>query len=228
MAISAEKPLYLPRASYMARIIRSEIHIVVDDIPYSRGTDVNRALIKTASGPTILTAPVHAGLGMPLHHVRLVLPAHWQRKHWRAIELSYRNAPYFEHYEEFLRETYACDWQFLVDLNLHILAGLVTALGASTRILRASQLGVPGAGLPRLAALVKAVGGVAYLAEPETAETVQNASVFANAGIHFEVLSWHPPIYRQRFGGFAPDLSVLDLLMNCGPDAFRILLAASS
>jgi len=42
---------------------------------------------------------------------------------------------------------------------------------------------------------------------------------------------WHSyvhPIYKQRFEGFEPNMSVIDLLFNMGPDAKEIILKGGS
>jgi hypothetical protein len=37
---------------------------------------------------------------------------------------------------------------------------------------------------------------------------------------------WRAPVYPQLDGDFIPDLSILDLLLNCGPESLRILTDA--
>ncbi|MHB2020731.1 MAG: WbqC family protein [Candidatus Xenobia bacterium] len=43
------------------------------------------------------------------------------------------------------------------------------------------------------------------------------------------IQSWECPVYAQRYpqAGFAPDLSVLDLLFNEGPRSLQILQSRS-
>jgi len=50
----------------------------------------------------------------------------------------------------------------------------------------------------------------------------------AEAGIGLELQAWRAPAYPQLHGAFAPDLSILDLIMNCGPDSLSILMGTQS
>ena len=44
------------------------------------------------------------------------------------------------------------------------------------------------------------------------------------AGIDMELQEWQAPVYPQRYGEFVPDLSIVDLLMNCGPDSLATIV----
>ena len=43
------------------------------------------------------------------------------------------------------------------------------------------------------------------------------------AGIELVYQNFRPPVYPQLCGDFAPGLSIIDLLFNCGPDARQYL-----
>ena len=48
-------------------------------------------------------------------------------------------------------------------------------------------------------------------------------SAFAEAGIGLRFQAYEHPTYPQLYGDFEPYMSVVDLLMNCGPDSFSII-----
>ena len=52
-----------------------------------------------------------------------------------------------------------------------------------------------------------------------------NTDLFDKAGIRYIFQDYqHPTHYPQLFGKFIPNLSILDLLFNCGPDSLNILM----
>ena len=54
---------YLPWLRYFDKIARADVFIVLDSIQYNKNGWQNRNKIKSASGPLLLTVPVHAPLG---------------------------------------------------------------------------------------------------------------------------------------------------------------------
>jgi hypothetical protein len=48
------------------------------------------------------------------------------------------------------------------------------------------------------------------------------------AGIALELQHWRAPVYPQLHGEFVPDLSVIDLLMNCGPHSSGVLMGGAA
>ena len=48
-----------------------------------------------------------------------------------------------------------------------------------------------------------------------------NVEKFSRNGILVYFQKYNPPVYKQRYNGFVPNLCVLDLLLNLGPDESR-------
>ncbi len=221
--VSIHQPHYLPWLRYFDKIARSDVFIVLDNIQYNKNGWQNRNRIKTAQGPLLLTVPVFEHLGQTLDEVRIERDIPWARKHWRTIEQAYGKAAFFCEHEAWLRDTYQRDWEWLNDLNLHLLDYFIAALGIRTRIVRASELDVPGAATQRLANLIHVVGGTRYYSGAYALDAYLDASMLEKAGIVLELQEWTTPAYPQLYEPFAPDLSILDLLLNCGPESLNIL-----
>jgi hypothetical protein len=51
--------------------------------------------------------------------------------------------------------------------------------------------------------------------------------ILREAGIQVRYQSYQPKPYPQRFGGFVPFLSAVDLLFNCGPRSLEFLVNPS-
>jgi len=216
---------YLPWLRYIEKIARSDVFIVLDNVQFTKNDWQNRNRVKTSAGSTVLTVPVFEKLGQSLDAVRVNCRTPWRRKHWGTIEQSYRHAPFFAEHAAFLADTYACEWERLNDINRHMLEYFLRTMGIQTRIVYASDLDAAGKATERLVNLIRAVGGNAYYTGAHAAEAYLDAALFERAGIALVVQHWQAPVYPQLHGAFVPDLSILDLLLNCGPDSLSILLS---
>lgn len=223
MLVGIHQPHYLPWLRYFEKIARSDVFIVLDNIQYSKNGWQNRNRVKTASGVATLTVPVHARLGDTLEHVCIDNHIDWARKHERTIEQAYGKAPYFGQYAPMLRAAYAQRWERLNALNRHLLEGFAAALGIQTPIRYASELDVPGKATERLVNLIKAAGGDAYYSGAYALDAYLDEAALRAAGIPLVLQEWHAPAYPQAHGPFTPDLSIVDLLMHCGPRSLAIL-----
>jgi len=227
MRVGIHQLHYLPWLRYFEKIARSGVFIVLDNIQYNKNGWQNRNRIKSPDGPLLLTVPVFERLGQHLDEVRINNTAPWRRKHWRTIQQCYAKAPFFQAHAAFLDGVYAREWEFLNDLNRHMLAYFVEKLGIGTRIVYASELDAPGVATERLLNLIRAVGGDRYYSGTHALEAYLDSDLLEKAGIWLESQEWRAPVYPQLGGDFVADLSILDLLLNCGPDTLRILMDAN-
>ncbi len=223
MLVGIHQPHYLPWLRYFEKIAHCDAFIVLDTVQFSKNGWQNRNKIKSPAGATLLTAPVRASLDQALHEVRLDSGSPWPKKHRRSIEQNYGKAPYFTEHRAFLEEVYAREWAHLAQLNRFMLEYFVEALGIGTPITYASDLDVPGTATERLVNLVEAVGGDAYYSGAFALEAYLDAPTLEAAGIRLELQEWRAPEYPQLHGAFIPDLSIVDLLMNCGPASLEVL-----
>ncbi|PJA13309.1 MAG: hypothetical protein COX65_07350, partial [Elusimicrobia bacterium CG_4_10_14_0_2_um_filter_56_8] len=81
-----------------------------------------------------------------------------------------------------------------------------------------SEFGVDETSSARLARLCVAAGGNEYLSGAG-AKAYLDPGVFSFAGIKLSWQEFKPREYPQAFPGFEPDMSALDLILNCGPAA---------
>jgi hypothetical protein len=107
-----------------------------------------------------------------------------------------------------------------------MLTYFVDKLGIETRIVYASEINAPGVATERLVNLITAVGGDRYYSGAYALEAYLDIEALTRAGIRLELQEWRAPVYPQLDGDFVPDLSILDLLLNCGPESLRVLMDA--
>lgn len=210
---------YLPWRGYFDLIDDVDIFIVYDDVQYTRRDWRNRNKIKMQSGPQWITVPVNDRYGeMRINEVTISPDHRWAHKHLKAIEHSYSKAPYFDHYFPELAQRLSKERVHLNDLNLDLISWIREKLSISTEIVRSSSLPGHGSKTERLLSILSAVGASGYVSGP-SAKAYIEPDAFAKAGISLAYKQYDYGPYRQLWGDFEGQVTVLDLLFNVGPDA---------
>ena len=113
------------------------------------------------------------------------------------------------------------DFEYLGDLNVLLLEFLCSELGIRTEIISSRDLKARGTPTERLVNICREVGANRYVSGP-AAKSYINEAEFAKAGIGLEWMDYsNYPCYSQLHGTFDHHVTVLDLLLNTGPDACR-------
>ena len=212
---------YIPWKGYFDIIGSVDAFVVYDDVQYSKNHWHNRNQIKTQSGPKWLTVPVSMGKGsfQPIDEVKVAQP--FAAKHWRSIEQSYARAPFFSLYREWLADLYsqAAGLDSLSAVNLLFLTAICKQLGIRTRFLSSREMNIGGGQTERLVNICGELHAGTYLSGP-SAKSYLDLGQFTAAGIAVEWMDYaNYPEYGQLHGPFSHAVSVLDLILNIGPEA---------
>jgi hypothetical protein len=228
MRIAIIQSCYIPWRGFFDLIGRCDEYVIFDRAQYVRRHWHNRNRIKTAAGVEWMTIPVvsKGRFGQPIDEVEIEKP--WAEKHWRALELAYRRAPFFETLAPAVRHWYerADKETRLTEVNSLFLREIAAQLGLGTRIVRDTAYPGEGAKTERLLGIARAAGADRYLSGP-SARVYLEEPLFAGAGIEVEWMSYDGyPEYPQLHGPFESTVSILDLLFNAGPQAPHFMRAA--
>jgi hypothetical protein len=100
---------------------------------------------------------------------------------------------------------------------------LLKLLGVDKETAVASAMGgLPEEPSERLATICDAMGADTYLSGAG-GRAYLDLEPFNKMGISVVFQTFKHPVYPQLYGDFIPNLSLLDLLMNCGPDSLNIV-----
>lgn len=209
---------YLPGLRFFAKMRAAELFIYLDDVQFEKREFQNRNRIRTARGWQYLTAPVisKGRFSQKINEVELENTAGWRADHLLAIKTNYARAPYFRQYLPGLEELYGRDYRLLADLAIATMDFLKDGFGIKVPVRFSSEFKVEEASSARLARLCAAAGAGEYLSGAG-AKAYLDPNVFSYAGIKLAWQEFKPRPYPQAFPGFEPDMSALDLLLNCGP-----------
>lgn len=195
----------------------------MDDVQYDKRF-TNRNKIISTYGWTWISVPIkkeHKLLPNVQVEINNDLP--WMAEHWRKIYMSYANAKFFHLYRDYLENLYKGKWEFLFDLNHETLKKTIEWLGIRIELIRESELNVTGKGTQRLINVCKAIGADTYISGRGGAGYMDE-KLFEKNGVRLEYQIYTPPLYPQRLSNsFIPDLSIIDMLANVGPDSLRVM-----
>lgn len=220
------QPNFLPWLGYFYKMAKCDDFVLLDNVQYTKNSFINRNRIKTPQGTMWLTVPVKikGRFGRLIKDVEINNTVNWKKKHLGTLGGNYKKARFFEQIFPGLEAIYyANDWNNLCELNLRLLEWVLSMLELEKRLIRASELGVEGESTQLLINIVKEVGGNVYLSGFGGAK-YQEEELFKEAGITLEYYEFEHPVYPQLWSDFIPNLSIIDLLFNCGPKSFAVIL----
>lgn len=198
MQSSAIFPLfYLPPVSYFTALKENDFKLSIEKYEhFVKQTYRNRASIASPDGILDLMVPVVKGskFKTPIKDVKISYDAKWQRLHWLSMQTCYRSSAYFEFYEDGLAPFYHKKFDFLFDFNVELFTWILKQLKQNQPLAYTSEYEID---IPK---------ELDYRANFN-----KNAVHLANAKNYFQVFS-------DR-NDFIPNLSIVDLLFNQGPQA---------
>ncbi len=223
MIVSIHQPQYLPWLGYFDKIVRSDAFVFLDNVQFKKNEWQNRNKIKTSDGWQWLSVPVIHRFTQKISEVEINNTVQWSRKHLNALVTHYSRAPFFKDYIDFFERTYAQEWKYLADINVHMVKYLAEALGLTKKkLVLASELETREGSTERLIDICQKMGGDVYLSGKDGAKYM-DVELFKQEGIQVVFQNYVHPRYDQLYGDFEPFLSVIDLLFNCGPESLSIL-----
>lgn len=213
---------YIPWRGYFDFIDDCDLFLFYDDVQYSHRSWRNRNRIKTDRGPIWLSVPVSHDQDTLIEEARIDYSTRWWEKHVRSLTLAYQKTPHFGAYASGFFEILRSRPATISQLNVRTCRWVMAQLGIGTPTRMSSELAVGGDKFERPLRILQRLRATAYLSGP-TAKPYTDPARFAAAGIALEFKVYDYGEYPQLHGAFEPQVSVLDLLFNCGPEARRHL-----
>ena len=216
---------YIPWKGYFDLVNSVDEFILFDDVQYTVRDWRNRNKIKTAHGIIWLSIPIEVKgkFHQKIREAR-ICDLNWQARHWKSITQAYGKARYFEQYRAYLAALYQdSSAQYLSEINYRFLSTLCFLLGIRTPLAWSSDYEIVPGKTERLVALCQQAGATEYVSGP-AAKSYLDETLFAKAGICVRWMDYSGyPEYPQLFPPFEHAVSVIDLLLNEGPNAWRYM-----
>lgn len=183
---------YFPPVQYVATMLQHSSLLVEAKETFPKQTYRNRMEIMTANGVRRLTVPVVRRNHSRTDEVGIDYRERWNIIHLRTIEAAYAASPYYQYYKDDLEALLVPHYDLLLDLNQAILRWLLSRLKADIRVELTTDYAFETTG-------------------HDYRTLLSSKTSSADLPPYYQVFSDRQP--------FAPNLSVLDLMMNLGPEA---------
>ena len=186
---------YLAPLSYYALIIKSPNSIIEQYEHFKKQTIRNRCSIYSSNGSLVLSVPKvrKSSSKTVIKDIQICYTEPWQKIHWNAIQSSYNSSPFFEYYMDEIFVIYNTKEKYLIDLNIKTHQLILKFLQIDSKINLSNN----------------------YNSQTELEDFRDK-----------KFQSINNPVYDQVFSikkGFTPNLSIIDLVFNLGPESNNYL-----
>lgn len=162
----------------------------------------NRCLIATTQGVQALTVPVEHHNCQFIRDLRISDHGNWRHLHWNALQSAYGESPFFEYYQDDIRPFFEKHWTFLFDFNEEIREKMCELIDIQPNVSSTSEF---------VAQHTDSIKDYRNVITPK--HPVPDSDFVSKP---------YYQVYQQK-NGFLPNLSILDLLFNMGPESIFYL-----
>ena len=186
-------PTYFPSLLFWKIILKNNFFWMKNSY-YKKQTLRNRMFIHGANGKLMLSIPIrHSGINQKRFYddVSIDSSSDWKKNHFKSIKIAYQSSPYFEFYEEDLKNFYQVETSNLYNFNLKSVELVLKWFEMDTKN-RTIDFNIE------------------IYKQSKNIKEIDNREIKKKSNIK----------YIQTFedkNGFIDGLSILDMIFNCGP-----------
>lgn len=197
---------YLAPVEYYSKLKAYDKIYIEQHDHYVKQTYRNRCNIAGPEGVLSLSVPIIRPdtPKCAMKDIRISDHGNWRHLHWNAIESAYNNTPFFEYYKDDLRPFYENKYTFLADFNEELRCKICELMDISPVVEHTASYHTDF--LPD---------------EADYREVIHPKKDYTEADKDFLPKPYYQ-VFESRHG-FLPNLSVIDLLFNMGPESVLVL-----
>jgi hypothetical protein len=218
MILSVHQPNFIPWLGYFDKIAASDVFVILDEVQFPRGKSAaNRNKIKTVNGVFELVVPIShpSGNNRISNYTEVYFSnVDWNKKILRTISQNYQKADFFSEIMPFLDNIFSI--QNFCEMNVEFIMQVARRLKLNTSIYKLSELNdICGKNNELIINICQHLDADTYLSG-QGAKKYNDNELYQNALIELKYQEFYAIKYKQQFGEFVPNLSIIDVLFNIG------------
>lgn len=222
------QPYFFPYVGYWQLMQAVDRFVIYDDVNYINRGWINRNRLLINSQPALITLPLRqASQNKKICDIDIAPTAEWQKKMLRMIEVTYKKAPCFNDVFPVVERVLTHENNNLADFLAHHLQVMARFMEIETQFVVTSR----SYGNSQLAAQERILDicrreQIDVYVNAQGGKELYDTASFSEVGIDLRFIAMRPQPYPQRGSGFTPYLSIIDALMEVGPEQIRSHLDA--
>lgn len=227
MIVTIHQPNFLPYAGFFHKLSLADTFVVLDNTQFQFDyTDRNKILKKDGSWTRIsIPIKIHQKF-FPIKNVEIDNEKDWREKNWNLLVSSYDDTEFFYLYKDYFKELFKKEWKYIFDINFDIIKKCIEWLDVKVDIVKESELNIDGQGSEKLVNICKKLGVKKYISG-SGGKKYLDENLFDKNNIQVEFQHFFNKAYKQKSQTFVPNLSIIDLLSNLGPNSKTFLTQLS-
>lgn len=230
MKIAMMQPAFLPWQGFFELIYQAERFIILDDFQFSVQSYHQRNRLFVNKGQVDwYSVPIQKSLsfGEPLHHTLINERSPWRMKMWKRIQQNYSKANYYPQIAPLIQEWLFDKPNSLATQNIAFIKLVCEMLDLKRELLLSSASPSSAHRSERVAELLRLNGADSYYCAKGSFDYMLADGLFPLNDVKVLFQDFQPKVYPQTGStdDFIPYLSVLDALMNIGPEQTMELVA---
>lgn len=219
MKLAVMQPYFFPYLGYWQLLNVVDRFVIYDNVNFIKGGWINRNRILINGKPSYITIPLHqASPNKLIADISLQSSHAWQSKMIKSIENTYRKAPFFSKIYPIIKQIIGYKTDNLADFLVYQLKTMAAFLQIKTELINSSHhyKKTNLTGQDRILDICKHEGATTYI-NLQGGQALYNAATFRSQGIKLcFIVMQHTP-YPQKSTEFVASLSLIDALMEIGP-----------
>lgn len=225
MNCAIHQPNYLPYPGFFNKVLNCDVFVIYDSVQFRKNNFQNRNRVCSPEGWQWLTIPVKHSFGQKINDVEIKNPQKALKNNWLKIQTLYGKAPYFNQFGNILRDIYSKNYNKLADINYDLIIAICGILNINAKFIRSSSLtDVQSKSTMAIIDICKSVNADTYISG-NSGKNYLDMNLIEKSGINIIFQNFVQPVYKQfNNHDFQPNMSIIDLLFNCGSNKVKLLL----
>lgn len=196
-------PTYFPTIAHFIAISKSKNVTFEAFDNFQKQTYRNRMFIYGANGKLLLNIPVKHNKKVDkiaYNDIKIENIEDWQKQHWRSIVSAYKSSPFFEYYEDEIKNVFFSSQSSLFNMNIEIFKNLCKCIEIDVSVNFTTEFKKEG-----------------------TTENCIDLRKLVNSKKELNpIFEKYTQVFCNKHG-YLNNLSILDLLFNEGPNTLNYL-----